>query len=145
MENGFSEQDELWNPNVRETDPQRAVRAKTFLDDIFNNDNSTFVSLTTHSGMIQSLLEVTGHRKWQVSPGGLLPVFVRAEWFGNGALGSGGISIAPRDVEADWLPVTGPVEPRDPNSKMNGGNGDRMALNTEHFSDRPLTIPEAKE
>jgi hypothetical protein len=50
-----------------------------FLDDVFASDKNVFLSLTSHSGAIASILEATGHRPFALETGGVIPVFVRAE------------------------------------------------------------------
>lgn len=52
---------------------------KKLLDDIFARDDSTYVSFTTHSGSIASLLQVVGHREFRLPTGAVVPVLVRAE------------------------------------------------------------------
>lgn len=52
---------------------------KKLLDDIFTHDDSTFISFTTHSGSIASLLRVIGHREFRVPTGAVIPVVIRAE------------------------------------------------------------------
>ncbi|OKL61850.1 hypothetical protein UA08_02853 [Talaromyces atroroseus] len=90
IEDNFSENDELWEAEWRESDSARNARIKKFLDDVFssttnnnendNNDKSTqFISITAHSGAIISILEVIGHRKFDLQTGGVIPVLVKAE------------------------------------------------------------------
>lgn len=55
------------------------------LNDIFASDDNAFVSLTTHSGAITSILEVTGHRKFPLATGAVIPVVVKAEKIGRPA------------------------------------------------------------
>lgn len=57
FEEEFAENDPLWVPDLRETDPAMVVRARSAIDDIFNADENTHVSISSHSGMIASLLE----------------------------------------------------------------------------------------
>lgn len=82
---------------MRESDSARNARIKQFLDDIFTStteeadrtersenenggrNNHQFISITAHSGAITSILEVIGHRGFQLQTGGVIPVFVRAE------------------------------------------------------------------
>ena len=52
---------------------------KKLLDDIFTHDDSTYISFTTHSGSIASLLRVIGHREFRIPTGALMPVLVRAD------------------------------------------------------------------
>ncbi|KAJ5174668.1 uncharacterized protein N7482_000545 [Penicillium canariense] len=79
FEPGFAEEDELWDPKVRESDEHRNQRLLGLLNDIFASDENVFLSLTAHSGAITSILEVTGHRKFPLATGAVIPVVVRAE------------------------------------------------------------------
>ena len=56
FEEGFAEQDPLWQKLHSEPSVNQDVRSKTVLDDVFTNDNSTYISVTSHSGEIRSLL-----------------------------------------------------------------------------------------
>lgn len=56
IEAGFSETDLLWKPLQAETPPDQDIRTKKVLDDVFSNDDSTYISITSHSGEIASLL-----------------------------------------------------------------------------------------
>lgn len=47
------------------------------LDDILEHENSTFISWTSHSGAISSLLSVLGHRAFRLVTGGVIPVLVK--------------------------------------------------------------------
>ena len=76
FEAGFAENDELWRSDHRETDEELDARIEALLDDIFETDDDTFISLTTHSGVIQSLLRVTGHRSFKLPTGGAIPILV---------------------------------------------------------------------
>ena len=78
IEPGFAENDELWQAEHRETDAEHDVRTLRFLDDIFEHDTSTYLSFTSHSGAIASLLRVLGHREFRLPTGGLIPVLVKA-------------------------------------------------------------------
>jgi len=65
---------------VREDDLSTDKRIKKLLEDIFSHDSSTFISLTSHSGAISSILRVIGHRKFQLITGSVIPVLVRADF-----------------------------------------------------------------
>ncbi|KXL43201.1 hypothetical protein M433DRAFT_59692 [Acidomyces richmondensis BFW] len=78
IEEGFSEEDELWVPDRRETRGEHDVREKKLLDDVFANDRSRVVSMTAHSGTIASLLRIVGHREFKLKTGGLIPVLIKA-------------------------------------------------------------------
>jgi len=57
FEEGFAENDPLWVPDLQETGAAMVVRARSAMDDIFNGDRSTHISISSHSGMIASMLE----------------------------------------------------------------------------------------
>jgi len=79
IEPGFAEDDPLWDPDVRESDDAMDVRLTELLDDVFSSDDAAFVSFTSHSGAIGSLLRALGHRRFDLQTGGIIPVLVRAE------------------------------------------------------------------
>ena len=78
IEPGFTEDDELWSPVVLELPTFLDKRMKSVLDDVFANDNNTFISFTSHSFSIASILRVIGHRKFEMGTGAMIPVLVRA-------------------------------------------------------------------
>lgn len=85
IEDGFTEQDELWKPDYRETHAEHDERTRRFLDFLFgldfdSDDDSyhTYVSVTSHSGTTNSFLNVIGHRPFQLPTGGMIPVVVKA-------------------------------------------------------------------
>lgn len=79
VEEGFSEEDELWDAGVRENEDDHDKRMKVLLDDVFTRDGSVYVSFTSHSGSIAALLRALGHREFRLQTGGVLPVLVKAE------------------------------------------------------------------
>lgn len=56
FEPGFAENDELWVPDLRESDSAETKRSKELLDDIFSHDASTFISFSSHGGEIAAIL-----------------------------------------------------------------------------------------
>lgn len=68
---------------MREDDLATDQRTKTLLEDIFGNDANTFISLTSHSGAISSILRVIGHRTFPLVTGSVIPVLVRADFSGE--------------------------------------------------------------
>lgn len=78
IEQSLTESDELWKADVREADSEVAERLSILLDDIFEHDSSTFISLTAHSGAIKGILRAVGHRTFALQTGGIIPVFVKA-------------------------------------------------------------------
>lgn len=83
IEEGFTEEDELWVPEVRESNPDMDARLTRFLDDVFGNDDAVFVSLTGHGGSTGAILRAVGHRKFALATGGVMPIMVRAECAGG--------------------------------------------------------------
>jgi broad specificity phosphatase PhoE len=77
IEDGFSETDLLWDPDYRESESAHVYRLKLLLDDVFVNDESTFVSFSSHSGSIAALLKGVGHREFSLQTGGVIPLFLR--------------------------------------------------------------------
>jgi len=56
IEPGFTENDQLWEALHGETTIDQAIRSKTVLDQVFSTDKSTYISITSHSGEIASIL-----------------------------------------------------------------------------------------
>lgn len=79
FEDGFTEDDELWRGTEAETSDHQLARSKALLDDIFTTDEATWMSFTSHSGEIRSLLSALGHREFSLSTGQVIPVLVKAE------------------------------------------------------------------
>ncbi|KAL8714785.1 MAG: hypothetical protein Q9220_001298 [cf. Caloplaca sp. 1 TL-2023] len=78
IEPGFTETDQLWEAYHGETQVDQDIRSKAVLDDVFLNDDETYLSITSHSGEIASLLRVLGHRVFSLSTGAVIPVLVKA-------------------------------------------------------------------
>lgn len=88
FEEGFTEEDETWDPEVRETCQELDVRAKKVLDMIFDNDKEQcmsrhfhglvadsmltdpVISITSHHAFIDAFLRVCEHRPWALPTGG---------------------------------------------------------------------------
>ena len=81
IEAGFSEEDELWNGVTAETSGAQDIRSAEALGQVFfaSSKKESFVSVTSHSGEISSILRVLGHRTFSLSTGAVIPVFVKAE------------------------------------------------------------------
>lgn len=56
VEDGFTETDELWSPSLRESRGALDQRSKVILDDILGNDENQFLSISSHGGLIGSIL-----------------------------------------------------------------------------------------
>lgn len=56
IEPGFTENDELWEALHGETNTDQDIRSTTVLDQVFSTDTSTYISITSHSGEIASIL-----------------------------------------------------------------------------------------
>ncbi|KAF2186159.1 phosphoglycerate mutase family protein [Zopfia rhizophila CBS 207.26] len=79
LESGFSEEDPFWTADYREPRSARKYRMTQLLDDVFSHDEGAFLSFTSHSGAIASILEAIDHRPFDLETGGVIPVFVKAE------------------------------------------------------------------
>ena len=82
IEHGFSEEDQLWNGVTAETSAAQDIRSETVLDEVFfgsSEKKDEFVSVTSHSGEISSILRVVGHRTFSLNTGAVIPVLVKAE------------------------------------------------------------------
>ncbi|KAI0376607.1 phosphoglycerate mutase-like protein [Hypomontagnella monticulosa] len=79
IEEGFAELDESWDPNSFETLEQHVSRIQQLFDDIFANDTSPIISLTTHSYAMTAILALLGYDKFMVNEGTLVPIFVKAK------------------------------------------------------------------
>lgn len=80
VEEGFAEEDVLWRRDHRETHEEHDVRTRALLEDLFTGEGKgeVFVSLTSHSGSLASLLRVLGHREFRLPTGGMMPLLVKA-------------------------------------------------------------------
>jgi broad specificity phosphatase PhoE len=76
VEEGFTEEDELWEAEHRETFEEHDVRTLKLLEQVFAEEGPV-VSLTSHSGAIASLMRVVGHREFRLGTGGMVPVLVK--------------------------------------------------------------------
>jgi broad specificity phosphatase PhoE len=76
IEDGFSEKDELWQPDRRETIEEHSERSTKLFDDIFTHDDSQFVSLVAHSGATMALFRATGWGQIPVAAGAVYPLLV---------------------------------------------------------------------
>ncbi|KAH6907483.1 phosphoglycerate mutase [Coprinopsis sp. MPI-PUGE-AT-0042] len=71
LEDGFSEEDRLWLPDVRETKEAVAVRGGRVLDRIFEeNPADHVIAVTAHSGFINGVLKALGRQPYFLPTGG---------------------------------------------------------------------------
>lgn len=80
IEPGFSEDDELWNGVTAEDNAAQDARSLTVLDEVFSTDDHTWISITSHSGEIASILRVLGHQPFSLNTGAVIPVLVEAKF-----------------------------------------------------------------
>lgn len=80
IEDGFSEDDLLWQAEHRETHAEHDIRTQTFLDEVMDGEGKgkSVLSLTSHSGAIASFMRVVGHREFRLGTGGMVPVLLKA-------------------------------------------------------------------
>jgi broad specificity phosphatase PhoE len=75
---GFTEGDELWTPDHRETDEHIDTRALAILEDAWAGyPEETYVSITAHSGIIRGFLRVVGRGTYHLHAGGVVAIVVR--------------------------------------------------------------------
>ncbi|KAK7946149.1 uncharacterized protein PG986_010470 [Apiospora aurea] len=85
FEPGFKEEDTLWRARstdgstTAETDDEHTARKQRLLEDIFDTDNSHFISLTTHSYAISGILASVGSPPLRVKEGSMLAMLIKAE------------------------------------------------------------------
>ncbi|XP_006456414.1 hypothetical protein AGABI2DRAFT_78087, partial [Agaricus bisporus var. bisporus H97] len=73
FEEGLTEEDELWDAEIRETKAQVSKRAQDVLDYIFQKDtDSTYISVTAHGGIINGFLQAIGRPSFPLLTGGML-------------------------------------------------------------------------
>ncbi|EST07855.1 Histidine phosphatase superfamily, clade-1 [Kalmanozyma brasiliensis GHG001] len=78
FEPGFTEDDQLWT-TTREEDSHLDARIQTALSQMWNEaKREDVVSLTSHSGVMQSVFRVTGHYPLHPATGALIPLIVKA-------------------------------------------------------------------
>lgn len=88
IEDSLTEEDELWNPDVRETKAEVAARAKGIIEKIWEErpddwceiwtlvlsvstlTNDTVVGVTAHSGFINGVLLALGSKPYPLPTGG---------------------------------------------------------------------------
>lgn len=61
------------------------MRLKAALDEIISSDDSTYITISSHRYAINSILNIIGHRKFTLYPGGMIPVVVKVEFTASGA------------------------------------------------------------
>ncbi|KAF8648967.1 hypothetical protein AX16_006081 [Volvariella volvacea WC 439] len=76
----FSEEDNLWDPDIRESFEHMIDRAGTVLDKVFLAKKvGIFVSITAHVRIINAFMACLGRPRSGLLTGGVLPVFIKAE------------------------------------------------------------------
>ncbi|KAH8680941.1 histidine phosphatase superfamily [Xylariales sp. PMI_506] len=78
-EGEFAEDDVFWSPGDPETEPEHTARMQALLEDIFTNDKAHFISFTTHSYTISSILQAIGGPQLRVAECAMIPLFIKAE------------------------------------------------------------------
>ena len=78
FEQNFEETDPLWRADHTETNEKHVARKQRLLEDIFETNDDSFISLSTHSYAISAILEVIGAPNFRVSEGAMVPLFVKA-------------------------------------------------------------------
>lgn len=79
VEDGFTEKDEQWRADRWEALADHCARKQAVLEDIFERDEGSFLSLSVHSYAIAVILKVCGAEVYRVREGSSIAVLVRAE------------------------------------------------------------------
>ncbi|KAK8861927.1 phosphoglycerate mutase [Apiospora arundinis] len=78
IEPGFTEKDELFEADRRETDEEHIARTRIAMEDIFETEPRAFVSITMHSMASRMLMQVIGQEPFRLSPGSTTAFLVKA-------------------------------------------------------------------
>jgi len=80
FEDGIEEEDVLFSKYSKQHEEDRDVarRVRTVLDTLFANESAVFVSVTAHSGWLNSFHDVIGRKRFAVVPGGVVPAVIKA-------------------------------------------------------------------
>lgn len=70
--------DVVWKPDSRETPDHVLVRVRRGMAWVFENVDSDYVSVVGHSGIMTEAMRLTGHRKFSLKPGSIMPLVVVA-------------------------------------------------------------------
>ncbi|KAG8980396.1 hypothetical protein FRC05_006027 [Tulasnella sp. 425] len=76
FEDGFTEQDELWMKDERETDEHTEKRVKGVLDKILKIDD-TYLAIVAHSKVVEATFNITKHQDFDVPTGGVVPIVLK--------------------------------------------------------------------
>ncbi|KAE8377037.1 histidine phosphatase superfamily [Aspergillus bertholletiae] len=79
IEPGFSEDDRLWKPDGWESAEEHVARNQKVLEEIFDHDFGTFISLSVHSYAISAILRACGCEEFRVCEGSTIALLVRGE------------------------------------------------------------------
>ncbi|GHJ85537.1 hypothetical protein NliqN6_1939 [Naganishia liquefaciens] len=74
----FAEEDPWWKPDERETELNRRERLRNAMFQLFSENDNTYISITSHSCALRSLLTVLRHRPYSLGTGEMIPVIVKA-------------------------------------------------------------------
>lgn len=77
VEPDFTEDDQLWRVDSRESLEEHVQRVNALLVNIFDTEKEVVMSLTAHSGTIRALYAAIGHRDVWVGAGAMVPVLIR--------------------------------------------------------------------
>lgn len=110
FEPGFPEEDPLWRVDEKETPEAQDERSFALLDDIFRTDEKAWLSFTSHSGEIASLLRELAHQEFRLATGQIIPVLVKAKV----------VTPKPTETIMSWLPYNTCLSP--PVTSIAGGD-----------------------
>jgi len=79
VEETLAEEDVLFKSDDRETYEHVAERVRAVLDRVFEegNKDDLVISITAHNGWMNTLISVTGHARYELPTGGVLPMVIK--------------------------------------------------------------------
>lgn len=80
IEEGFTEEDNLWKPLERETYAEIDARVGRVFDMIFEKDQEQFISITAHGGVFGAVLRVTKQKQYNLPVGGVVAMVVKSSF-----------------------------------------------------------------
>ncbi|THV00747.1 phosphoglycerate mutase [Dendrothele bispora CBS 962.96] len=75
----FTEEDELWEADTRESKESVSSRATRVLDRIFEKDGNTFISITAHKAIINGFLTAINRPTYDTQTGGIIPIVIKKQ------------------------------------------------------------------
>lgn len=77
FEDGFVDDDLLWDPDVRESEEHQIDRLRACMQQILGGETHVWISITAHSGASRAIMKALNYpRIWRLQPGEVVPIAV---------------------------------------------------------------------